>query len=97
MSNLKPIWTKSKLKKNEIDGKTVEFRLTSGATETCGVGKFVVGGPNPKGLLFVQIELILPGRHNKEWLQVRYYLPQRYVDRIRKHSDSTVADFSVSL
>ena len=96
MINLKPIWTKSKWQKSEIEGKSVEFRLTSGATETRGVGKFVVGGPNPKGLLFVQIELILPGRHHTELLQVRYYLPQGYVDLIQKHPDSTIADFLVS-
>ncbi len=86
-NNPKPIWTKSKWKRSDLDGKSVEFYLTSETEEIHGIGKFVIGGPNPKGQLFVMIELDLPGRHWSERIQVRYYLPQGYVDRIRAHPD----------
>src|SRR6266436_5144842 len=94
MSNPKPIWTKSKWKKSDLEGKSVEFDLVDSArgVGVRGVGEFVVS-QKPSGLLFVQIELILQGRNWAERIQVRYYLPQVYVDRIRQHPDQTVAAF----
>jgi hypothetical protein len=92
IKNPKPIWTKSKWKKSDLDGKSVEFCLTSGTQQVSGVGKFVIGGPNPKGLLFVMIEVISQGRHWSEFLQTRFYLPQGYVDKIRPHPTSSDPD-----
>jgi len=93
----KPIWTKSKWTKNDLDGQTVEFDLVEKKRGygVHGIGEFVVS-KNPAGLLFVQIELILMGRNQWERVQVRYYLPQLYVDRIRKHPDQRVAAFQIS-
>ena|SRR5260370_20471017 len=96
MSNPKPIWTKSKWKQGDLHEKTVEFDLADydRGFGVRGVGEFRVGGPNPKGLLFVQIELRFD-QGNRGMIAVRYYLPQYYVDRIRKHPDQNVAVFQI--
>jgi hypothetical protein len=92
---MKPIWTKCKWKKNDLQDKRVSFSLISGSIETHGIGRFVIVGPNKKGRLFVMIEVILSGKHPKELIQVRYHLSQEYVNRIRNHSDPNVAEFFV--
>jgi hypothetical protein len=96
MSNSRPIWTKPKWKKEELNEKTVEFDLVDydRGFGVHGVGQFRIGGPNPKGLLFVQIE-VLVDQGRRGTLQIRYYLPQVFVDRIRKHPDQTVAAFEI--
>lgn len=97
MSNSKPIWTKSKWKKSDLAEKKVEIRWPARrGFVLCEVGKFVIGGPNPSGRLFVMIELMLPGRHWSELIQRRYYLPQAAVDRIREHPENSVADFLIA-
>jgi|SRR5882724_3287024 len=96
MSNSKPIWTKSKWKKEELNEKSVAFDLADyeRGFGVHGVGQFRIGGPNPNGLLFVQIE-VLVDQGQRGMLQIRYYLPQVYVDRIRKHPDQNVAVFEI--
>jgi len=90
---MNPIWTKSKWKKKELDGKSVEILWPRGrGLHISEIGKFLVS-QNRDGLLFVLIEVIFAGSHWSERIQRRYYLPQAAVDRIRQHPDKSVASF----
>jgi hypothetical protein len=89
----KPIWTKSEWKWDDLHDKTVEFRIPKAGGILRGDGRFVIVGPNPDGLLFVQIEQTFQGRNWAELVQWRHYLPQPAVDRIRRHPDQSVAEF----
>lgn len=86
------IWTKSKWHKDDIDHKTVEFRIPTERGNEHGVGEFWVR-QNPAGLLAVEVVTDLQGKDWAERVHTRYCLPQIGVDRIERHPDQTVAAF----
>jgi hypothetical protein len=90
----KRIWTKSKWKKIELQNKTVEFKIPAPVKGWLlhGNGKFLIA-QNRAGLLFVQIVVVSSGRDWAERFATHYEIPQRGVDRIRRHPDQTVAEF----
>jgi hypothetical protein len=91
------IWTKSKWKRAQLDGKRVEIRwmIRDSAWMRCEQGEFLVSA-NRTGQLFVQIDVRYPGALWSEIILRRYQLPQKVVDRIREHPDKSVADFLIA-
>jgi hypothetical protein len=89
---METIWTKPKWKQEELDHKTVEFRVPTSRGMEHGIGEFWVR-QNPAGLLAIDVVTDLPGRDWTERVQTRYFLPQIGVDRIERHPDQKIAEF----
>jgi hypothetical protein len=92
---MKPIWTKSHWKKEELDGKLVAFRFPVKGGWVEGIGEFLISR-NPKGLLFVQIVVTRQGRNWAERIQTLYQIPQTGVDRIVQHPNQEIAAFRLA-
>ena len=88
------IWTRSKWSKDELEFKTVEFRIPIKGGFAHGIGQFYVS-PNPEGLLRIELVTDEQGRHWAERIQTRFQLPQPAVDRIEKHPDPKIAEFRI--
>jgi hypothetical protein len=86
------IWTKSKWKKDDLDHKTVEFRIPTDRGIDHGIGELWVR-QNPAGLLVIEVVTDVQGKDWAERIQTRYFLPQSGVDRIERHPDQSVAVF----
>src|SRR5437773_500921 len=86
------IWVKSKWTVEDLDHKTVEFRLPFKNGIVHGLGEFWVRH-NPQGMLAVEVVTDQQGRNWAERVQTRYFLPQIAVDRIDRHPDPSVAAF----
>lgn len=89
------IWTKSKWRKDDLDHKTVEFRIPTQRGIEHGIGEFLVR-QNPAGLLAIEVVSDVRGTDWLERIQTRYYIPQVGVDRIERHSDRQVAEFQLA-
>lgn len=86
------VWTKSKWKKDELDHKTVEFRIPTQKGVVHGIGEFWVR-QNPDGHLAIDTVTDIQGRTWAERIQTRYFLPQEAVDHIESHPDQSIAAF----
>ena len=83
---MKTMWVKSKWKKEELEGKSVEYRFPIvGGGFVTGVGKFLIR-QNPDGLLAIEIIEIRDGPHWSIKFQVRSPLSQVGVDSITRNS-----------
>ena len=89
---LKTIWTKSKWTYQDLEGKTVEFKIPARGGIVHGLGKFLVR-QNPDGLLAIDAATDIQGKHWAERIFTRYQIPQLGVDRIERHPDQSVAEF----
>ena len=89
---METIWVKSKWSLEELDRKTVEFRMPIRNGTIQGIGEFWVR-PNPQGMVAIDIVTDENGRNWAERVQTRYHLPQVAVERIERHPDSSVAPF----
>ena len=87
-------WVRSQWSREDLDGKTVEFRLPIQNGFAQGIGQFVVR-KNPDGMLAVDVETDEQGRHWAERIQIRYHLQQTAVERISRHQDKSRAEFSL--
>ena len=85
-------WVKSQWKRADLEGKQVEFSLLRDGVIHSGIGDFWVL-ENPEGLLAVDVHVDMPGSHSGNRQQVLHHLSQNGADRIRKHPDTSVADF----
>ncbi len=86
------LWTRSKWSLEDLDLKTVEFRIPIRNGTVQGIGEFLVRG-NPEGLLAVDVVTDAQGRDWAERVQTMYHIPQVGVDRIERHPDSSIAAF----
>jgi hypothetical protein len=90
---MEPVWTRSQWSFDDLENKTVEFRLRLDADKTVsGRGRFLLA-ENPDLLLSVRIRVDMQGDHWSSRIQHDYQAPQAAVDRIERHPDPTVADF----
>jgi hypothetical protein len=88
-----PVWVKVKWKREELDKKTVEFKLTAPDHYVKGRGVFRVLG-NPKGELRIDISVITHETPYKITEYV-YHLYQPTAHKIQVNPDSKKADFLV--
>jgi hypothetical protein len=86
-----PIWTKSKWKSDDLEGKTVEFRVPIASGDWSGIGKFWAVEVDDR--LSVQLVTDEPGRNWAQRIQRICHLPQAAVDRIEEHPNQSVARF----
>jgi hypothetical protein len=94
MNHTKVYWSTSKWKQEELQDKSVEFRIPLKDGFLTGNGTFLVA-KNPEGQLFVQIVVTEQGRDWAEFVVRHFQAPQWAVDRIQKHPDPSVADFQL--
>lgn len=88
-----PTWSHSKWTADELDGKTVEFRIPTKEGLLSGTGRFIIGPSQSEGFSSVQIETTSQGTDPTARIQGNYPLPLEAVDRISLHGDQTVAVF----
>jgi hypothetical protein len=86
-------WVKSKWKSKELDGKSVEFKLTAPDHYINGRGDFRVIG-NPKGELRIDIVVTVDVSPNKKTDYI-YHLYQPTADKIQVNPNPKKADFIV--
>lgn len=87
----KTIWTKSKWTLDQLDRKSVEFKIPTERGIISGTGEFWVRR-NPEKLLAIEVSVTLA----KSWaerIQYRFQIPQAGVDRIEAHPDQSTANF----
>jgi hypothetical protein len=89
---MEPIWPHSKWTLDDLEHKTVQFKIPVKDGLAEGVGVFVIA-PNSEGLPSVQIEADIQGRYLGERLQRRFPLSHEAVDQILLHLDQSVAVF----
>ena len=89
-----PVWVKSKWKSKELDGKTVEFKLTAPNYWVEGLGLFRVL-ENPKGELKIDIVVSRYETPDKITDHI-YHLYQPTADKIEVNPDPKKSDFRVS-
>jgi hypothetical protein len=89
---VEPVWPHSKWTQDDLDGKTVRFRIPAKSHDVEGVGVFVLA-PNSEGVPSVHIETDIKGGDREARIQSRYCLPPEAVERISLHPDQTVAVF----
>lgn len=89
------IWTKSKWRLEDLDHKTVEYRIPIRAGIAHGVGEFWVNR-NSNGMLAIDLVTDEQTWNGAARVQTRYHLPQIGVDRIERHPDSSIASFNLS-
>jgi len=89
---METLWISSKWTKDDLHGKSVEFRIPLRGGTVHGVGEFWVRR-NPRGLLAIDVVTDEPGRNWAQRMLRSYKVPQAGADRIKRHPDSTVANF----
>ena len=77
-------WTKSKWSYDDLNGKSVEFRIPFETGIVHEVGKFLVR-QNPDGLLAIDISTDKPGNFWGVRVFTRYPLTQFAANRIERH------------
>ena len=85
------IWTKSKWSYDDLQGKTVEFKIPIKRGRVHGIGDFLIK-VNPAGFLAIDVTV----DEALTWSQRvvhRYHIPQEGVDLIERHPDPKIADF----
>jgi hypothetical protein len=89
-----PVFFKSKWKLEELDGKTVEFKLTAPTYWVEGLGKFQVL-ENNRGE--IKIDIIVK-KHETPFkiTENRYHLYKQTADKIRIHPNQKSANFRLS-
>lgn len=87
-------WVKSKWTSEQLDGKSVEFKLTAPDHYIKGRGDFRVIG-NPKGELRIDIVVTVDISPNKKTDYI-YHLYQPTADKIQVNPNPKEADFIVS-
>src|SRR5438094_123744 len=80
------LWTKPNWRIDELDHKSVEFRIPIRGGSVHGIGEFWVR-KNPSALLAIDIVTDVQGKNWAERVQTRYHIPQAGVDRIDHHPD----------
>lgn len=88
-----PIFTTTHWKVDDLESKTVEFRIPATGGFLEGVGQFRVSPHPPTGRFRIEIVTNEPTQKFPEMLQRRYQLPQEAVDRIARHPNPEKADF----
>ncbi len=89
------IWTTSKWKRDDLEGKTVKFQWPAPQNAVVsGKGEFVVS-QHKDGRLFIQIVVLSQGRGWAEFISTHFQLPQAAVDRIQRHPEPSVAEFQI--
>jgi len=88
---MEPQWTKSKWTYEQLERKTVQFRIPANRCEVHGIGEFRVR-QNPKGLLAVEISVDLLSTMFSRTDHL-FSIPQAGVDAIELHADQAVAQF----
>jgi hypothetical protein len=87
------IWVRSKWQREELDAKSVEFKLPVQDGEAVGVGQFVVS-QSADGLLSINIRTLLRADNPSDKPMMHdFHLNQWAADRIEKHPDKKSADF----
>ena len=88
---MKTFWLKSrKWKRDDLDGKLVEFRITYADAVAEGIGRFIMRG---NGVEMLAADIVVP--HPKEYYDNYYHLTDSLFDKIEIHPDSSKADFRV--
>lgn len=93
---MKTNWTKSKFSKTDLHNKSVEYQIPTPDGIHTGVGVFLVR-QNLKGQLGIEVVEDTPVKNQPHRRQTIYPLTQAAVDRIAKHSESSVAEFRLAL
>jgi len=86
-----PVWVKTKWTMEELDEKTVEFRLVFPHWRDEGTGQFLVR-KNPDGELAIDVCVIASATPYK-MVEIRYHLLQPAADKIEKHPNPKAAQF----
>ena len=88
---MKTFWLKSrKWKRDDLDGKLVEFCITYADAVAEGIGRFIMRG---NGVEMLAADIVVP--HPKEYFDNYYHLPDSLFNKIEVHPDQTKADFRV--
>jgi hypothetical protein len=87
------IWVRSKWKKEDLLGHSVEFKLPIEGGEVHGVGQLIVAS-NPEGYLSINIRTNLHGDVPNEKGVHDFHLNQWAADRLERHSDKNKANFT---
>ncbi len=88
---MKTFWLKSrKWKRDDLDGKLVEFRITYADAIADGIGRFIMRG-NGVDMLAADIVVCDP----REYFDTYYHLPDSLFEKIDFHPDRSKADFRV--
>jgi hypothetical protein len=87
-------WTKSNWTEEQLERKSVEFRIRRETGIASGLGEFLVS-ENPDGLLSIDICTDTQGRNYAERIQTRFPLAQPDVDRILRHPNPKEAEFQL--
>lgn len=86
-----PVWIKSKWTWEDLQDKTVQFRLISPKWRIEGIGKFLMR-INPASEVAIEI-CAIKSATLAEVVEMRFYLYQKVADKIERHPDPTIADF----
>jgi hypothetical protein len=90
---MKTFWLKSrKWKRNDLDGKRVEFCIKYGDAVAEGVGKFIMRG---NGVEKLAADIIVGHHHSDKHFDNYYHLPDSLFEKIEIHPDKSKADFQV--
>jgi hypothetical protein len=84
-------WTKSKWSYEQLEHKTVEFKIPGERCWIHGVGEFLIRR-NPQGLLAIEISVDLPETAFSR-VDRRFQIAQVGVDAIEWHDDQAGAQF----
>jgi hypothetical protein len=88
---MKIFWLKSrKWKRDELDGKSVEFCIKYANAVAEGVGRFFMRG---NGVERLAADIVVP--HPMEFYDAHYHLPDSLFEKIEFHPDKSKADFRV--
>lgn len=92
----KQIPTISRWTVDDLNDKSVKFRIPAKGGIVQGLGKFLVASL-PGGKLAIDVTTDVPGATPDERVFSRYALPQNAVDHIEHHPDATIAEFSLEV
>ena len=88
---MKTIWLKSrKWKRDDLDGKLVEFRITYADAVVEGIGRFMMRG---NGVERLAADIVVC--HPKEYFDNYYHLTDSLFEKIEIHPDKAKAGFRV--
>jgi hypothetical protein len=86
---MKIFWLKSrKWKRDDLDGKLVEFRITYADVVVEGIGKFLMRGT---GVEMLAADIVVS--HPQEFYDNYCHVPDSLFERIEPHPDQTKAAF----
>lgn len=89
---MKIFWLNSrKWKRDDLEGKLVEFRIAYVDAFVEGIGRFIMRG---NGVELLAADIVVP--HPKEHYDNYYHLTDSLFEQIEVHPDKTRADFQVS-